>query len=328
MHSFKQTQFRCFPIATITLVGTPRLESIFSKAKNLGKKLVSAVPLTSALLAPYLASQPAYAQADAENPTNAPIVFWMESRNLNKWTTRHFNKNLGAGEGIGLIIYADNTLSSNIVGGIEFEVDYPTNNVNFEGPSNLTPYIKNSYGLNSTNDFFFQAPMSSVNQAGLKTQRFVSSGTQASQLKNQNPPGKKPVAILNFRTYPNNQSGLCSFNIKNTKAYDLNENLIPSAGTHMSVNIIDDFRYYDDVLGKNPAIIMDMNEIQGKKVPFIFVDAYYPYINTLFQLKKSTNVQNWHTIKESYPKSGVNYIGDFIDWSASTNNTGFYKVTR
>lgn len=314
------------------------LENVISKAKtfasSLGNKLKSAIPLGAAIAAPYLTSQPTevYAQSNSESTTNAPIVFSAESRNLNDWITRHFNKKGGsAGQGIIFTVYANNTLSSNIVGGIEFDLEYPTNNVRYlyaVSPSSINGYIQSGYGINQTNDLFFGAQMSQINQTGLTTRRFVSSGTEQSQLINQSNPGEYPIAMFNFVTYPTNQAGFCSFNIKNTKAYDLNGNEIPSTGTHMSVNIIDDWHYYEDVLGKTSAIMIDMNEIQGKKIPFIFVDSYYPYIDTPFQLKKSTNVQNWYTLKESYLKSGVNYIGDLIDWSASTNDAAFYKVTK
>ena len=260
-------------------------------------------------------------------------MFWMESRLSSGTPWRHFNKNYEAGSTIGLIIYADNTLSSNLVGGVEFEVEFPTNNVRFSGPSFLTPYIKNAYGLFSTNDFFYQAPLSWDNSAGLLTRRFALAGTQPSDLVNQSPPRKSPVAILNFGTYPDQQAGLCSFRIKNTKAYDLTGNEIPSVGTQMSLNVVTNIGYWY-ALQTNAAVFMDMNLILGKQIPCFFVEAYPPYISTPVSLKRTDDLSkptsHWNIVRTSeYSQQyGACPMFDVVDWSAATNRQGFYRVTK
>jgi hypothetical protein len=301
-----------------------------------GKSTFLSLLLPLAALAFFVAHYTSEVQAQTYESNAPPVIIWAESRNVNGGVTRLFDNNEGsAGESIGLILYADTSLLTNntFIGRIKCDVAYPTNNVAFFGGATPNPYIGSGYGLSSTNDLFYGANMSTTNIVDLTTDRAIVSGTSPLNLPNQYNKGMHPFGMYNFNAWPYNNAGQGTFNIKNIEVFDINGNRMAATGANMTLVIYtNDSPIY--ALTTRALIIPDNITFYGQDHESIWVEAFATgatnSASAPFSLQKSSDLNNWATIKVSEFSTERNkyVISYFIDPSSMTESNGFYGVVR
>ena len=300
------------------------LENRLKSFREARTALVAASVLALSALAPQctLAGDTNTNTNGSSNQQEQPVIFTMDTKDAFGMPRRAFSRNLQAGDTIYLTVYADNHFNSNYVGGIEFNLGYPTNNVVYEGAYPANPYIScGNAGIDKSNDLFYLVPGFSDNTVGLNTSRRMKTSPFFSPSSMQNQPGKSPVEVLQFSVYSTNSTGLGTFRLKDVHAQNIEGADLPTLNVPLDIEIAPNFNNFTNHL----TIIDDVSEERnGQRYHVGFAEACRPFAKYPFSVATSQDMRNWETNVAYFSPQDNQYL---LQWEGfSEGNSQFFKV--